>query len=100
MQHDINCNVRPVQVECLRPRLLALCSQLNSLHTPTARHRLCVSEVSRVVVGVLRAVLGDDLAATTAIANQVASLPLSRDCALQELNLLTHQYLVNIATTD
>uniref|UniRef100_A0A6A7FXC8 Nuclear pore complex protein Nup98-Nup96 n=2 Tax=Hirondellea gigas TaxID=1518452 RepID=A0A6A7FXC8_9CRUS len=96
---EIKRTQQPTQdkVEALRPRLLALCGQLNSLRTPTARHRLCVSEVSRVVVGVLRAVLGEDLAATAAIANQVASLPLSQDCALQELNTLTHQYLAAVA---
>ncbi|KAA0188300.1 hypothetical protein HAZT_HAZT005858 [Hyalella azteca] len=85
------------KVEALRPRLLALCSQLNSLQTPTSKHRLCVSEVSRVVIGVLRAVLGDDLAATTAVAKQIASLPLSKDCTLQELNTLTRQYLAAVA---
>ncbi|KAF2346684.1 Nuclear protein 96, partial [Trinorchestia longiramus] len=97
---EIKASEQPFKdkVEALRPRLLALCSQLNSLRTPTAKHRLCVSEVSRVVVGVLRAVLGDDLAATTAVANQIASLPLSKDCALQELNTLTHQYLAAVAS--
>ena len=96
---EIKASQQPTQskVEALRPRLLALCSQLNSLATPTARHRLAVSEISRVVVGVLRAVLGEDLSATSAIATQVSQLPLTRDCALQELNTLTHQYLVGIA---
>ena len=95
---EIKQSQQPTQskVEALRPRLLNLCTQLDSLATPSARYRLCVSEISRVVIGVLRAVLGEDLSAITAIATQVSQLPLTNDCALQELNTLTHQYLVGI----
>ena len=93
----------PAKVEKLRPRLLSLCSHLNNLKCPTSKHRLCVSEMSRVVVGVLRAVLGeevesgeDHVGATLVLAQQISSLPLTHDYALDELNLIITQYLTQL----
>ncbi|XP_066985536.1 nuclear pore complex protein Nup98-Nup96 isoform X4 [Macrobrachium rosenbergii] len=90
----------PAQLEQLRPRLLALCSRLNNLKCSTATHRLCVSEMSRVVVGVLRAVVGDGADATQVLSQQLSGLPLTHDYALAELNLVTEHYLAHLSTYD
>ncbi|CAL4157099.1 unnamed protein product, partial [Meganyctiphanes norvegica] len=85
------------KLELLRPRLLTLCQRLNNLKCETAVHRLCVSEMSRVVVGVLRAVLGDGSEATQVLAQQLSSLPITHDYALAELNLVTTHYLTHLS---
>ncbi|XP_068236847.1 nuclear pore complex protein Nup98-Nup96-like isoform X2 [Palaemon carinicauda] len=90
----------PAQLEQLRPRLLALCSRLNNLKCSTATHRLCVSEMSRVVVGVLRAVVGDGADATQVLSQQLSGLPLTHDYALAELNLVTEHYLAHLSTDE
>lgn len=59
--------------------------------------RLCVSEMSRVVVGVLRAVVGEGTDATQVLSQQLSSLPLTHDYALAELNLVTTHYLTHLA---
>ncbi|KAK7077511.1 Nuclear pore complex protein Nup98-Nup96 [Halocaridina rubra] len=87
----------PVQLEQLRPRLLALCSRLNNLKCSSATHRLCVSEMSRVVVGVLRAVVGEGTDATQVLSQKLSDLPLTHDYALSELNLVTEHYLGRLA---
>ncbi|KAK3891422.1 hypothetical protein Pcinc_004721 [Petrolisthes cinctipes] len=87
----------PALVEQLRPRLLALCARLNNLKGTTATHRLCVSEMSRVVVGVLRAVVGDGSDATQVLSQQLSGLPLTHDYALAELNLVTTHYLTHLS---
>ncbi|XP_050720849.1 nuclear pore complex protein Nup98-Nup96-like isoform X5 [Eriocheir sinensis] len=87
----------PALLEQLRPRLLALCSRLNNLQCRTALHRLCVSEMSKKVVGVLRAVVGDGTDATQVLSQQLSSLPLTHDYALAELNLITNHYLTHLA---
>lgn len=87
----------PAKLEQLRPRLLALCSRLNNLKCHTATHRLCVSEMSRVVVGVLRAVVGEGTDATQVLSQQLSGLPLTHDYALAELNLVTTHYLTHLA---
>nr|XP_045624502.1 nuclear pore complex protein Nup98-Nup96-like isoform X1 [Procambarus clarkii]XP_045624503.1 nuclear pore complex protein Nup98-Nup96-like isoform X1 [Procambarus clarkii]XP_045624504.1 nuclear pore complex protein Nup98-Nup96-like isoform X1 [Procambarus clarkii]XP_045624506.1 nuclear pore complex protein Nup98-Nup96-like isoform X1 [Procambarus clarkii]XP_045624507.1 nuclear pore complex protein Nup98-Nup96-like isoform X1 [Procambarus clarkii]XP_045624508.1 nuclear pore complex protein N len=87
----------PAMLEQLRPRLLALCSRLNNLKCQTATHRLCVSEMSRVVVGVLRAVLGEGTDATQVLSQQLSGLPLTHDYALTELNMVTTHYLTHLS---
>ncbi|XP_071536079.1 nuclear pore complex protein Nup98-Nup96-like [Panulirus ornatus] len=87
----------PAMLEQLRPRLLALCSRLNNLKCHTATHRLCVSEMSRVVVGVLRAVVGEGTDATQVLSQQLSGLPLTHDYALTELNLVTTHYLTHLS---
>nr|XP_053652021.1 nuclear pore complex protein Nup98-Nup96-like [Cherax quadricarinatus] len=87
----------PAQLEQLRPRLLALCSRLNNLKCQTATHRLCVSEMSRVVVGVLRAVVGESTDATQVLSQQLSGLPLTHDYALTELNMVTTHYLTHLS---
>ena len=85
----------PAHFEALRPKLMSLCGSLNRLACPSGVHRLASAEMSRVVVGVLRAVLEHTRqdAFTEVLAQQVASLPLTHDYALHELNLLTEHYL-------
>ena len=56
-----------------------------------------MSEMSRVVVGVLRAVVGDGADATQVLSQQLSSLPLTHDYALAELNLVTEHYLAHLA---
>ena len=80
-------------LEALRPKLMSLCGSLNRLKCPTGVHRLAVAEMSRVVVGVMRVVLDHAQDATEVLATRVASLPLTHDYALHELNLLTENYL-------
>ncbi|MPC21391.1 Nuclear pore complex protein Nup98-Nup96 [Portunus trituberculatus] len=87
----------PALLEQLRPRLLTLCSRLNNLQCRTALHRLCVSEMSKKVVGVLRAVVGEGTDATQVLSQQLSSLPLTHDYALAELNLITNHYLTHLA---
>ncbi|XP_042235081.1 nuclear pore complex protein Nup98-Nup96-like isoform X2 [Homarus americanus] len=86
----------PAKLEQLRPHLLALCSRLNNLKCQTATHRLCVSEMSRVVVGVLRAVVGEGTDATQVLSQQLSGLPLTHDYALSELNMVTTHYLEHL----
>lgn len=86
----------PAQLEQLRPRLLALCARLNNLKCTTATHRLCVSEMSRVVVGVLRAVLGEGADAMQVLCEQLSGLPITHDYALAELNVVTDNYLKDL----
>ncbi|KAG0722886.1 Nuclear pore complex protein Nup98-Nup96 [Chionoecetes opilio] len=59
--------------------------------------RLCVSEMSKKVVGVLRAVVGEGTDATQVLSQQLSSLPLTHDYALAELNLITNHYLTHLA---
>lgn len=86
-----------VKVERLRPRLLALCTRLINLKCTTAVHRLCVSEMSRMVVSVLRAILSDEPEGVRVLAQQISMLPLAHECALEELHLLTHHYLTQVS---
>ncbi|RXG73506.1 Nuclear pore complex protein Nup98-Nup96 [Armadillidium vulgare] len=85
------------KVEKLQPRLMALCLRLNNLKCPTAVHRLCKSEISRMVISVLRALLSEDSEGIRVLAQQVSSLPLTHECALEELGHITHQYLTTIS---
>lgn len=59
--------------------------------------RLCVSEMSKKVVGVLRAVVGEGTDATQVLSQQLSTLPLTHDYALAELNLITNHYLTHLA---
>ncbi|XP_076068248.1 nuclear pore complex protein Nup98-96 [Oratosquilla oratoria] len=99
---QVVCNMKksgaptPASLEQLRPKLLALCSRLNNLRCTNATQRLCLSEMSRVVVGVLRAVVGDGFDATQVLAQQVTVLPLTQDYALTEINHITQQYLTHL----
>lgn len=53
--------------------------------------------MSRVVVGVLRAVVDDGSDATQVLSQQLFGLPLTHDYALAELNLVITHYLTHLA---
>lgn len=55
--------------------------------------------MSRVVVGVLRAVVGEGTDATQVLSQQLSGLPLTHDYALTELNLVTTHYLTHLAAS-
>lgn len=52
-----------------------------------------------MVVSVLRAILSDDPEGIRVLAQQVTALPLTHECALEELNHITHQYLTTLTNS-
>ena len=90
------------RIDRLRPLVTGLCSRISLLRTETPLERLCQSEIAKRTAHFVRAVMSVGAAGTSAaavMAQQLSSLPLPDDYALQELRTLTRTYMMEIMQT-
>ncbi|GLG96233.1 Nuclear pore complex protein Nup98-Nup96 [Gryllus bimaculatus] len=78
------------QLEKLQPLLTSLCSRINLLSCPSAKDRLCQSEIALRTAHLIRNVLqlqrGENKVSARVLAHVINQLPLPEDYACDELN--------------
>lgn len=83
-------------IETLRPKVMSLCSRVNSLPVTCAKERLCQSEIAKKIAHLTRAVLnlqGGNQNQSEILAQNLAQLPLPDDYMLQELRTLNRIHM-------
>lgn len=76
--------------ESLKPQLADLCSRINLLPCPTAKHRLCQSEIAQKLACLVRGILLTCPILNPCLLIKIAleKLPLPQEFAQQELRVL------------
>lgn len=85
--------------EGLKPQLSELCSRINQLPCPTAKHRLCQSEIAQKLANLVSGVriMCPELDPCVLIKVTLEKLPLPQEYAQQKLRtLLEDKYLVDV----
>jgi nuclear pore complex protein Nup98-Nup96 len=89
------------ELEKLKPSVSSLCRAVGYLPVDTPKERLAQSEIAKKVAHLMRAVhtMVGNTSANTArqLAENLSTLPLPEDYALQELRSLTRSYMMEIA---
>ncbi|XP_067131060.1 nuclear pore complex protein Nup98-Nup96-like [Centruroides vittatus] len=105
---NVKDEISAYELEKLQPEILSLCLRLSSLKCSNAKDRLCQSEMAKKTATLLRMVLmlqtaknrekGD--APLHLLAPYLSKLPMPEDYALQELQTMTHTYMLSITKSD
>ncbi|XP_026470889.1 nuclear pore complex protein Nup98-Nup96-like [Ctenocephalides felis] len=86
-------------MEILQPRLSSLCSRVILLPCPTSKHRLCQSEISKKIIGIVRGiVMQANQADSRAILKVISQLPMPEDYSQHELRSMIDNFTINFDT--
>jgi len=89
-------------LERLRPDVSQLCRAVSKIPVTSCKERLAQSEIAKKVAHLMRAVMsleaggGTDASTARQLAENLSTLPLPEDYALQELRTLTRSYMIEI----
>lgn len=108
MEKVIKDEISAYDLEKLQPEVLSLCLRLSSLRCLNAKDRLCQSEMAKKTATLLRAVLMLQTAKSKEtdhppihlLAPNLSKLPMPEDYTLQELQTMTHSYIISIAKSN
>lgn len=90
-EHDVETNW-----EALKPQISDLCSRISLFKCPTAKHRLCQSEISQKLACLVHGVLlKGDVDPCLVIKMSLEKLPLPQEYAQKELRVLLDRYVVD-----
>ena len=83
------------QIQILRPKVMSLCSRINSLPVKSAKERLCQSEIAKRMAHLTRVVLEMENSGQQSeiLAQNLAQLPLPDDYMLQELRTINRIHM-------
>lgn len=97
-------HVRDIETrwEGLKPQLAELCSRINAFPCPSAKHRLCQSEIAQGLAVLVDGIaLNNEINPCLLVKNAIEKLPLPEEFAKQKINaLLDDQNLIEMLLCD
>ncbi|XP_074651968.1 nuclear pore complex protein Nup98-Nup96-like [Tubulanus polymorphus] len=99
---------RVYELEALQPKVVSLCNRLNSLQCLSAKDRMCQAEMAKKTANLMHVLLGlqsqlmsgdgQMYVSARLLAPGISKLPLPEDYALQELRILTRNYMTEMTS--